>query len=153
MNPWILPQFPARWVALMLLAGNSALGQFTIDWYTVDGGGGTVSEGAFEISATIGQPDAGSFSAGDYVIEGGFWGGTEDGQGTFPPTLMIEQTTPSSVLLSWPAPSTGFALQECSDICCSQWVKVSTTPQVVNGRKEVVVTPLVEQQFYRLSKP
>ena len=39
------------------------------------GAGGTVSGGAYQIAATIGQPEAGQISGGDYTLGGGFWGG------------------------------------------------------------------------------
>ena len=58
------------------LFGTVALGQsFQVDWYTIDGGGGTSAAGPFAVSGTIGQPDAGSMSGGSYQLNGGFWGG------------------------------------------------------------------------------
>ncbi|QQS08468.1 MAG: hypothetical protein IPK69_10790 [Phycisphaerales bacterium] len=51
-----------------------AAAQPTIDWYTIDGGGGTSSGGLFTLSGTIGQPDAGApMSGGSFTIVGGFW--------------------------------------------------------------------------------
>jgi hypothetical protein len=47
--------------------------QFTIDWFTLDGGGGSSSGGTFSLSATIGQPDAGAMSGGAFTLGGGFW--------------------------------------------------------------------------------
>ena len=52
----------------------SSAGDYTLDWYTLDGGGGTSAGGNYALSGTIGQPDAGSMSGGDYAISGGFWG-------------------------------------------------------------------------------
>jgi len=47
---------------------------YTIDWYTVDGGGEMASTGGdFELSGTIGQPDAGVMTGGDFELVGGFW--------------------------------------------------------------------------------
>lgn len=40
---------------------------------TIDGGGTTSSGGSFELSGTIGQPDAGNQTTGSFQIEGGFW--------------------------------------------------------------------------------
>ena len=38
----------------------SGLGQnYSIDWFTIDGGGGTSTGGVYAVSGTIGQPDAG----------------------------------------------------------------------------------------------
>jgi len=51
----------------------SSGGPYVLDWYTIDGGGGTSSGGDYSLSGTIGQPDAGGMSGGDYAIEGGFW--------------------------------------------------------------------------------
>ena len=45
--------------ALVVLAGaaSQSLAQFSISWFTIDGGGGTSSGGNFTLSGTIGQPD------------------------------------------------------------------------------------------------
>ena len=48
---------------------------YDLSWSTIDGGGGTSSNGNFVLSGTIGQPDAGEMAGGDYVLTGGFWGG------------------------------------------------------------------------------
>ncbi len=41
---------------------------------TIDGGGAMHSTGgAFELSGTIGQPDAGALAGGDFELTGGFW--------------------------------------------------------------------------------
>ena len=49
-------------------------GGYDLDWWTVDGGGGTFSTGGtFELGGTAGQPDAGSHSGGVYALGGGFW--------------------------------------------------------------------------------
>ena len=53
-------------------------GDYRIDSYTVDGGGGTSSGGIFEIQGTIGQPDADPLqpsTGGVFEITGGFWPG------------------------------------------------------------------------------
>jgi len=31
---------------------------YAIDWFTIDGGGGTSTGGAYTVSGTVGQPDA-----------------------------------------------------------------------------------------------
>ena len=49
---------------------------YTLDWWTVDGGGRTEPDDAgCTLSGTIGQPDADGWSGGGYTLEGGFWGG------------------------------------------------------------------------------
>jgi hypothetical protein len=54
---------------------SQANGQvFEINWFTIDGGGGMfTSGGSFELSGTIGQPDAGTLSGGAFELSGGFW--------------------------------------------------------------------------------
>jgi hypothetical protein len=39
------------------------------------GSGGSGSAGIYTISSSIGQPDAGEVSVGNYTLGGGFWGG------------------------------------------------------------------------------
>ena len=48
---------------------------YSIDWFTIDGGGGTSTGGVYSVSGTIGQPDAGALSSGGYALSGGFWAG------------------------------------------------------------------------------
>lgn len=50
---------------------------YSLDWRTVDGGGGGSTGGIFMLSGTAGQPDAGSLTGGVYTLIGGFWGGVE----------------------------------------------------------------------------
>jgi len=62
----------------VLLLTPVVLGQagFDLSWWTVDGGGATFSSGgSYELGGTIGQPDAGTLSGGDYTLGGGFWVG------------------------------------------------------------------------------
>lgn len=77
-------------LTLALLLGAAlatpASAQYSLEWRTVDGGGGRASGGAYELSGTLGQPDAdlvpqcsadgGAGCAGAaYVLGGGFWAG------------------------------------------------------------------------------
>src|SRR5213083_183176 len=84
---------------------------YSIDWFTIDGGGGTSTGGVYQVSGTVGQPDAGAMSGGNYSLTGGFWSlfavQTPGG-----PLLSITLTTTNTALVSWPSPSTGFSLQQ-----------------------------------------
>jgi len=62
-------------VAVWLLISVPALGDYEIDWHTIDGGGGTSSGGQYVLSGTIGQPDAAYSAGGHYELLGGFWPG------------------------------------------------------------------------------
>ena len=47
---------------------------YTIDWYTIDGGGAqNLTGGTYSLSGTVGQPDAGTESGSAYAMTGGFW--------------------------------------------------------------------------------
>ena len=62
--------------ALLGVVSASALAGYTLDWWTVDGGGAASSAGgSYRLGGTIGQPDAGASSGGPYALSGGFWGG------------------------------------------------------------------------------
>jgi hypothetical protein len=62
-----------------LAAGVCAAQPYTVDWYTIDGGGGYSSaltfQGLFEVEGTIGQPDASDelTSLDGYAVTGGYW--------------------------------------------------------------------------------
>jgi hypothetical protein len=59
--------------ALQITSPTSSGGDFELNWYTVDGGGGTCQGGDFSISGTVGQPDAGQMQDGNFSLNGGFW--------------------------------------------------------------------------------
>lgn len=65
-------------LVILLAAAPLALAQghnFTLNWWTVDGGGGTSGNGRYTLQATIGQPDAGEMGDGRYTLVAGYWGG------------------------------------------------------------------------------
>ncbi len=54
--------------------------EYDLSWFTVDGGGVMVSAGDdYELSGTIGQPDAGGMAGGEFQLTGGFWFETPPG--------------------------------------------------------------------------
>ncbi len=66
---------------LALTAGVVIAGQFDLSWHTTDGGGGSSTGGAYALSGSIGQPDAGQMSGGSFAITGGFWAVPASGGG------------------------------------------------------------------------
>ena len=117
--------------------------QYRIDWFTIDGGGGTSSGGPYTLSGTIGQPDAGRLSGGTFVIEGGFWGGAFAVQQVGSPTLIIERATGGNVRISWTPDTAGFVLQESSSLSAPSW---SNVPGAFNG---VTLSGSAQTKFYR----
>ena len=59
----------------LLIGATVAMGQeFDLSWHSMDGGGAMRSTGGdFELSGTVGQPDAGVMEGGAYLLTGGFW--------------------------------------------------------------------------------
>ena len=49
---------------------------YSIDWSTIDGGGGATGGGSYQMIAVIGQPDAGTGAGGSFTLLGGFLPGT-----------------------------------------------------------------------------
>jgi hypothetical protein len=125
---------------------------FRLDWASADAGGGRSTGGVLWVSGTIGQADAGPLSGGDFRVEGGFWGVIAVIQEPGSPLLVITRPSPSTVLISWPNPSSGFVLQQCTDLNGGSWVEVTDVPQVVGDRKQVNVSPPAGNCFYRLKR-
>lgn len=137
---------------LFSVLGLPSFAQYTLDWSTVDGGGGTSTGGVYSVSGTIGQPDAGTMSGGNYTLQGGFWGVIAAVQTPGAPLLRIVLTSTNTVVVAWPNPSTGFALQQNSDLNTANWTAVTTPPQVVGEEKQVIIALPAGNRFYRLHK-
>jgi hypothetical protein len=128
----------------------SAFAQYSIDWSTVDGGGGASTGGVYTISGTIGQPDAGRMSGGNYTLEGGFWGIVAAVQTPGAPLLNITWTTTNTVLVTWPYPSTGFSLQQKTDLGAPTWNPSGAAASHVGDNWEMVIPNPTGNLFYRL---
>ena len=135
-----------------LIAGALGLEaqSYSIDWHKVAGGGGTSTGGVYSVSGTIGQPDAGVLSGGNYSLVGGFWGIIAAVQTPGAPALTITRTATNAVVVSWPYPSTGFSLQQNPDLKTTSW---TSPPQTVNSNSTlnwIVVNPPLGNLYYRL---
>src|SRR5438128_2140373 len=140
-------------VSLLFCLSKSQAQNYSIDWFTIDGGGGTSTGGVYSISGTIGQPDAGHMSGGNFTLEGGFWGIIAAVQTPGSPLLRIVLTTTNTVVVAWPAPSTGFSLQQNPLLGNPSWTGVTNVPVVVGSENQVIVSPPVGNKFYRLKFP
>jgi hypothetical protein len=129
-----------------------AWGQYSIDWSTIDGGGGTSTGGVYQVSGTIGQPDAGKMSGGNYTIDGGFWGLIAAVQTPGAPLLTITRSD-NSVIVSWPSPSTGFSLQQNGNVANTNGWSVYGGTISNNGTiKSVTLNPPTGNWFHWLKK-
>lgn len=81
-------------VALLLTGAVLAQsgGGYDLTWWTVDGGGVSVSGGDYRVAGTAGQFDAAPpLSGGDYTLYGGFWSGGgpgSDGHSIYLPLVL-----------------------------------------------------------------
>jgi len=139
-------------LSLFCLAAIPSSAQYTIDWFTLDGGGGQSSGGAYTLAGTIGQPDAGIVSGRAYTVYGGFWSASAVVQTEGAPLLRIVRSR-ANVILAWPNPSTGFQLQETISLTVPKWTDVNTPPGIVGNEKQVSQTLVPGTRFYRLRKP
>jgi hypothetical protein len=142
----------ASWACLLAILPLPARAQnYSLDWFTIDGGGGTSTGGVYTISGTIGQPDAGTMTGGNYSLIGGFWAVAVAVQTEGAPLLTIK-TVGTSVIVSWPSSSTGFSLLENPSLGTDNWTLV-TQPVQDDGTTKSVTLPLSPgSRFYRLRK-
>ena len=144
-------------VLLLALAVFTADAQdYAIDWWTVDGGGGTSTGAVYSVNGTIGQPDAGGMSGGTFTLVGGFWGVVAANQTPGGPLLSVVLTN-GGVTVSWPRPAEGWVLDEVASLVAAAgsngWTQVAL-PYVTNATQiQVTVPPPVTgNRFYRLRK-
>jgi hypothetical protein len=133
-----------------------AFGQYSIDWSTIDGGGGTSTGGVYSVSGTVGQPDAGAMSGGPYTLSGGFWGVVAAVQTPGAPLLSISANSQlSTINVSWPLPANGWILEWTNrvDTVSGPWPQVSPPYQTNSTRAWVEVSAPAGNRFYRLHKP
>ncbi len=141
------------WCLVFLPTANIHAQTYSIDWFTIDGGGGTSTGGVYSVSGTIGQPDAGRMSGGSYSVDGGFWGIIAVVQTPGAPLLSIFNTTSNTVAVSWPSPSTGWTLQQNTNTVASvNWSNVTTTPIDDSVTRTVIVNLPTGNRYYRLFK-
>ena len=126
---------------------------YSIDWYKVAGGGGTSTGGVYSVSGTIGQHDAGGpMTGGSYSLTGGFWA-LYAVQTPGAPVLRIFMTGTNTAVVAWPAPSTGFVLQQNSNLVSTVWSPVTNAVNVVGSENHVIISPPAGNRYFRLFKP
>ena len=145
---------PAAFViAVALLSSGSfvAAQSYSIPWSRIASGGSTrASTGSvFAVSGTIGQPDAGKMSGGNFSLAGGFWAGALVPTPGAP--MLTAELLGANVRISWPLSATGFVLEHSAGLGTA-WAPVATAYQTNNARISVTV-PALGQRYYQLRKP
>ena len=121
-------------VLLVALLAPRAQADFSIPWYTVDGGGGTSTNSQF-------------------TIDGGFWSVFAVQTAGAPP-LTVTRTN-STAAIWWPLPATGFSLQVTTNLNPTvTWTTIPTSQYLTNSTQIYYIEPApVGKKFYRLIKP
>jgi hypothetical protein len=122
---------------------------YSIDWFKIDGGGGTSTGGVYSISGTIGQHDAGGpMSGGNYSLTGGFWALYSIIQTTGAPTLYITHSG-NTVTVFWQAVP-GWSLQQNSNVAWPAGWSASSGVTTSNGTNYWSITPPIGNLFFQL---
>ena len=145
-------------IPLLLLAvmGLNAFAQnYSIDWHKIASGGGTSTNGSYQVSGTIGQHDAsGAMSGGSYSVTGGFWSLISVVQTAGVPNLILVPDGTNGVNILWPAPATNsYTLQQNSNLAnVGGWVSSSYSITAANGTNSVTITSPAGNLFFRLKR-
>ncbi len=141
--------FAIGWL-LTLSAALARSQSYSIDWSTIDGGGGTSTGGVYSVSGTIGQPDASTtpMTNGQYSVTGGFWALPTAVQVTGAPMLMIVPAIPGNATISWSPNTAGYVLQQTAVLSPSNW-----TNSPSGATNPITVPAVTPTRFYRLFKP
>ena len=126
---------------------------YSIDWFTVDGGGGTSTGGVFALTGTIGQPDAGRMAGGNYSMDGGFWGIIAAIQTPGAPLLTITRSN-NFAIVSWSDTGTAFRLENNNNLSITNgWATAPQTRSTNGGIISITAPASTGNNFYRLKNP
>ena len=146
---------PVLMVSFFMAAFALHAQQYSINWFKVAGGGGTSTGGAYQVSGTIGQPDAGgAMTGGSYLLTGGFWSVITVVQMPGAPLLTITLNSQlPTVTVSWPASATNYVLQQNSDLTTANWAPVGLPVSTNGATLSVTISPPARNLFFRLNSP
>lgn len=140
------------WFLLFFLTVHAHPQSYTVDWSKISGGGGTSSGGVYSVTGAIGQPDAGvPMSGGNFSVSGGYWSLIAVVQTAGSPTLTLSHSG-AGVMISWPSSSTGFVLQQNSDLATANWSTSGFTLSDDGTTKSITITSPTGNLFFRLKK-
>ncbi len=131
-------------------AGAQSAGPYDLSWSTIDGGGGTSSDGRFTISGSIGQPEPGIMTGDSFSLVGGFWSlWLENPLNT--PTLTITRQA-NGIVISWPSTASGWVLEQTGNLAARNWDTSGLTVTDDGTTKSVSVLSTEGSLFFRLKK-
>ena len=107
-------------LAFLAVTVSVSAQSYSVDWYKIADGGGTSTGGTYQVSGTIGQPDAsGAMTGGNYSLTGGFWS-LYAVQTPGAPLLTITYGG-NQAIVSWPPSVTGWMLQTNANLATPTW--------------------------------
>ena len=125
--------------------------EYSINWRSADGGGGTSTGGVYSVSGTVGQPDAGGpLTGGNYSLTGGFWSLISVVQTAGLPNLVISLSG-NTVTVSWPD-TASCTLQQNSDLAAGSWATSGYTITTLNGTNSISLPSPTGKLFFRLKQ-
>jgi len=137
----------------LLFTATGFAQQYSIDWYKIAGGGGTSTGATYQVTGTIGQPDAGgAMTGGNYSLTGGFWSLISVVQTLGAPPLTITHSG-NSVTVSWPYPSTGWTLQQNPNLAVPGGWTASGGISNDGVNNFITITSPTGNLFFRLQHP
>ena len=151
-----LPKVASPWLLLFIL--NSGLStalaqQYSIGWYKIAGGGGTSTGATYQVSGTIGQPDAsGALSGGNFSLTGGFWSLMSVVPTAGLPNLTIAHSG-NSVIVLWPNTG-GYTLQQSATLVATGgWTTSVYAITTAGGTNRITIPSPTGNLFFRLRSP
>ena len=126
---------------------------YSIDWYKVAGGGGASTGATYQVTGTIGQPEAsGAMSGGSYSLTGGFWA-----LYALPtpgaPSLRVLRTTTNTVCVWWAISDPAWTLQASTNLVISGSSWTACAYQTNGPNCYYLEAPPAGRKFYRLKQP
>jgi hypothetical protein len=108
--------------------------------------------GANGVVAIALQPDGNVLIGGSFLTVNGMtrpyvarlFGGSSG------PRLRLFSSNSNAVVVAWQSPSTGFTLQQSTDLASPNWVNVAVTPTTVGLENQVTLSPPATSRFFRL---
>ena len=133
--------------ALLIMANAAA--QYSVDWYTLDGGGGTSTSTVYEVKGTTGQWDAGeAMAGGPFTLSGGFWS-VFAVQVPGAPVLHIVVSGSNEVTISWEPGDSDWVLEAAGILKDDMlWTNAPSGPT-----NPVVIPVTQPTHYYRLARP
>ena len=145
-------------IILVAIRSNSFAQTYTVDWHKVAGGGGTSTGGTYQVSGTIGQPDASGAMTGPvtgnnyFSVTGGFWALINVVQTPGAPTLYVSHSG-NAVTVYWQDVA-GWNLVQSGNVTTSMasW-SASSSPSLTNGTNYLTLVNPAGNLFFRLKNP